>query len=73
MREEYIQIGITALRDPATKDFLPAVPLYIKATEETTRSMQKLEKDIGKIFAQKMKRYQERNSDGNGVEENHSS
>lgn len=30
-REDFIQIGFTALRDPVTRDFLPAVPLYIKA------------------------------------------
>ena len=30
-KEKYIQVGFTALRDPATGDFLPAVPLYIKA------------------------------------------
>lgn len=30
---EYIEIGMTALRDPATGDFLPAVPLYIRAED----------------------------------------
>ena len=32
-QEKFIQIGVTALRDPATGDFLPAVPLYIKAED----------------------------------------
>ena len=27
----FIQIGVTAARDPATGAFLPAVPLYIEA------------------------------------------
>lgn len=27
---KYIQIGQTALRDPVTGEFLPAVPLYIR-------------------------------------------
>ena len=26
---EFIQIGVTALRDPVTGDFLPAIPLYV--------------------------------------------
>ena len=26
----YIQIGVTALRDPVTGEYLPAVPLYIR-------------------------------------------
>ena len=30
---EFIQIGMTALRDPATGDFLPSVPLYIRAED----------------------------------------
>lgn len=30
-QEKYIQVGVTAMRDPATGEFLPAVPLYIKA------------------------------------------
>lgn len=28
--EHFVQCGFTALRDPATGAFLPAVPLYIK-------------------------------------------
>lgn len=31
---EYIQIGVTALRDPATGGFLPSVPLYIRAEDQ---------------------------------------
>ena len=26
----YIQVGVTALRDPVTGEYLPAVPLYIR-------------------------------------------
>lgn len=33
MADKYIQIGVTALRDHATGNFLPAVPLYIKAED----------------------------------------
>ncbi len=32
--EHFVQVGVTALRDPATGDFLPAVPLYVKVGAE---------------------------------------
>jgi len=53
----YIQIGITALRDPATGGFLPAVPLYIEATESATLAEQVMTKDIARVFAARMKQY----------------
>lgn len=31
---EFIQIGQTAIRDPITGEFLPAVPLYIRAEDQ---------------------------------------
>ena len=31
---EYIQVGVTAMRDPITGDFLPSVPLYIRAEDQ---------------------------------------
>lgn len=52
-----IQVGTTALRDPATGDFLPAVPVYIEATPEAEKSEEKLEINIGKVFAEKFKQY----------------
>ena len=55
--EEYIQIGVTALRDPATGEPLPAVPLYIKATPEAKRGEETMIKDIAGIFADKMRQY----------------
>lgn len=54
---EFIQVGVTALRDPVTKEFLPAVPLYIEKTVEAAESEQKLIKDLGKLFAGKMQQY----------------
>ena len=30
---EYIQVGVTAMRDPITGGFLPSVPLYIRAED----------------------------------------
>ena len=37
-KEEFIQIGYTALRNPATGEFLPAVPLYIKADNDAAEA-----------------------------------
>lgn len=55
--KEYIEIGFTALRDPATGDYLPAVPLYIRASKCAQESESAMIKDIGKVFAEKMKQY----------------
>lgn len=57
--QKFIQVGITALRDPATGGFLPAVPLYIEATEAATEAETAMIKDIGKVFADKMRQYVE--------------
>lgn len=68
--EHFAQIGITALRDPKTGDFLPAVPLYIKVSSDEINpktGMTKAEEfaleDVGKVFADKMKQY----IDGGGM------
>ncbi len=58
-QEKYIQVGVTALRDPATGDFLPAVPLYIKAEDGAEESAAGLTQDIGKLLAERMRRYME--------------
>lgn len=50
-QEKFIQVGVTALRDPATGEFLPAVPLYIKAEDGAEESEEKLIGDIGKLMA----------------------
>ena len=55
----YIQIGVTALRDRATGGFLPAVPLYIKADDSAIAGEEKLIQDLGKLLAQRMRRYKE--------------
>lgn len=59
--QSYIQVGVTALRDPITGDFLPSVPLYVKA--EDGREVEVAEKafigDIAGVFAKKMKEYVE--------------
>lgn len=35
----YIQVGVTAMRDPLTGDFLPAVPLYVRGEDAPKISM----------------------------------
>ena len=53
-QERFIQVGVTALRD-----FLPAVPLYIKAEDGAEESASGLTQDIGKLLAERMRRYKE--------------
>ena len=57
MAEEYIQVGVTALRDPITGDFLPSVPLYIKADEAAKEAEQQMLMDAGKALAGLIKKY----------------
>ena len=59
-----IQVGTAALRNPATGEVLPSVPVYIEATPEAKESEEKLEINIGKVFAEKFKQY----VDSGGVE-----
>ena len=59
MAEKYIQVGVTALRDPATGGFLPAVPLYIKAEDGAEEAEEKLISDICKLLALRMKKNME--------------
>lgn len=59
MADKYIQVGFTALRDPKTGGFLPAVPLYIKAEDGAEEAEEKLIRDIGGLLALRMKAYME--------------
>ena len=59
-QEKFIEVGFTALRDPVTGDFLPAVPLYIKAEDGAKEAEQELINNLGKLFAERMRRYRER-------------
>lgn len=58
-KERYIQVGVTAMRDPATGNFLPAVPLYIKEEDGAMESAQNLTQDLGRLLADRMRRYKE--------------
>lgn len=57
--KEYIQVGYTALRRPGTGEFLPAVPLYIRADESAAAAEDRLAEDLGGLFAQRMKAYRD--------------
>ncbi len=56
MSEKYIQIGQAAMRGPSG-EFLPAVPLFTRATDEAKAAEMELTRDIGKIFADKFREY----------------
>lgn len=62
-QEVFIQVGVTALRSP-TGDFLPSVPLYIKADKlkqsGLTQAEENLLKDVSGVFADKHKQYTEK-------------
>lgn len=53
----FVQIGFTALRDPVTGDYLPAVPMYIRAEDAERTSYKKPEDDAVATLAGFMKRY----------------
>ena len=55
--ERFIQVGVTAMRDPATGEFLPAIPLYIKAEENAAEAEEIVIRNIGKLLALRMKQY----------------
>ena len=55
--EKYIQVGVTALRNPATGEYMPVVPLYVKAESGAAESENGLIEDIDKLLAARMKQY----------------
>ena len=50
-KEKYIEVGVTAMRDPMTGEMLPAVPLYVKAKDGAEEAEESLLNDLGKLFA----------------------
>lgn len=55
---EFIQVGVTALRDPLTGEFLPSVPLYVECTDLEAGPVPKVDLfDIGMVLAGKMREY----------------
>lgn len=53
-KETFIQIGVTALRSPSG-EFLPAVPLYVKAEKKKNKMLtseeETLLKEVGNVYA----------------------
>ena len=56
-KEKYIQVGVTAMRDPKTGDFLPAIPLYVKAEDVGEDAEKPMLEDFAKLMALRMKQY----------------
>ena len=59
---EFIQVGVTAMRDPATGAFLESVPLYIRAEDQDKVSMARPIMDmdaLAKALGKKFKQYKE--------------
>ena len=55
----FVQVGFTALRNPQTGEFLPAVPLYIQADSSAIDAERQIVEDIGGLLAKRMKSYRE--------------
>lgn len=64
-KEVFIQIGVTALRSP-TGEFLPSVPLYIKADKLNKSGLSQAEEDVlhnvAGVFAEKHEQLTSRNN-----------
>ena len=54
---EYIQVGATAMRDPITGDFLPSVPLYVRADDQKTVDAPVFDDAAIRMLADKWKQY----------------
>ena len=54
---KYIQVGVTAMRDPKTGDFLPAIPLYVKVEDVGEDAEKPMLEDFAKLMAPRMKQY----------------
>lgn len=55
--EGFVCVGYTALRSPATGEFMPAVPMYIKEENAADAGGLELMDDIGQVLAGKIKQY----------------
>ena len=57
--KEYVQVGYTALRDPKTGGYCPAVPMYVRTDECDPDALEQLTEDLGQLFALRMKAYRD--------------
>lgn len=67
-QEVYIQVGVTALRSP-TGDFLPSVPLFVRADKlkqsGLAQSEEKLLRDVSGVFVDKYRQQKEKDEEAN--------
>jgi len=56
-KDGFIQVGVTALRNRGTGEFLPAVPLYIRADDGAVADEEKLMQNLGALLAARMRQY----------------
>lgn len=54
---EYVQVGVTALRDPVTGDFMPSVPLYVRAEDQEKVEAPVFDDSLMRKMADKYKQY----------------
>ncbi len=54
---EYIQVAVTAMRDPITGDFLESVPLYIRAEDQKKVEAPVFDDAAIRMLADKWKQY----------------
>jgi len=56
---EYIQVGVTAMRDRGTGEFLPAVPLFVRAEDLDEGAEERLIESFSKLLALRYRDYVE--------------
>ena len=55
---QFVQVGVTACRDPKTGGFLPSVPLYVERSDLERGPVDVPDlSDIGRLLAGKMRDY----------------
>ena len=54
---EYIPVGVMAMRDPITGDFLPSVPLYVRAEDQEKVEAPVFDDAAIRMLADKWKQY----------------
>jgi len=53
---KFIQVGVTAMRDPLTGEPMEAVPLYVEVTDNGAPPLPEISvKDVAKNFMRKLK------------------
>ena len=55
--ETYVQVGVTALRDPKTGELTEQVPMYVKVSSCSEDTQQGIIDGIANVLARKYKEY----------------